>query len=164
MGVLLRVRRYPLNGQEKAVVREAGVTAMLGYLCFLLAGFLLCGKLADPTLGGVRPGSYSLLAALAALCAVTGGFVLLWCYMKKSVAYADRLVQVSGWDAPARSGERGAAGEGAHDEPNGRSSAPKAKSWRSTATRSSTNALLKRCAGWYPSMGSDTLAQLAARL
>lgn len=95
VGVLLRVRRYPLNGQEKAVVREAGVTAMLGYLCFLLAGFLLCGKLADPTLGGAQPSSYSLLAALAALCAVTGGFVLLWCYMKKSVAYADRLVQVS---------------------------------------------------------------------
>ena len=58
VGVLLRVRRYPLNGQEKAVVHEAGVTAMLGYLCFLLAGFLLCGKLADPT-----PVSYTHLRA-----------------------------------------------------------------------------------------------------
>lgn len=95
VGVVLRVRRYPLDGREKAVVSEAGVTAMLGYLCFLLAGFLVCGKFADPTLGGTQPGSYSLLAALAALCGVTGGFVLLWSYMKKSVAYADRLVQVS---------------------------------------------------------------------
>lgn len=95
VGLVLRTRRYPLNGREKAVVREAGVTAMLGYLCFLLAGFLLCGKLADPTLGGSEPGSYSLLAGIAALCALTGGFVLLWSYMKKSVAYTDRLVQVS---------------------------------------------------------------------
>lgn len=84
----------PLAG-ALAVVQEAGVTALLGFLCMGLAYFLLAAKFYQPDMAGTGAKSYWFIALFALVCTLVGVFTLLYTYVKKGVAYPDRLMLVS---------------------------------------------------------------------
>lgn len=92
---LIQKRRVsPLAG-ALAVVQEAGITALLGFLCMGLAYFLLLCKYYQPSLAGTDQKSYWFIALFALVCALIAAFTLLYTYVKKGVAYPDRLMLVS---------------------------------------------------------------------
>lgn len=90
---LIIIRRQPkLDGKMLVKVSETPETGIMGALSYILSYALLIMKYIDPATGGTDLTSYKFIAVFALICAVCGYEILLYAYVKKVVAYEDRIV------------------------------------------------------------------------
>lgn len=74
-----------------AVLREAPVTVIFSPFLLAVAVLVAVARALDPTVGGEGVQAVWMTAALVLICAAGAGFVLLFTYVRRAVAYPDRL-------------------------------------------------------------------------
>jgi len=89
--IIIVWRKPKLDGSELVKVSETPETGIMGVLSCILCYALLIMKSIDSTIGGTDLTSYKFVATFALICAMCGYEVLLFAYMKKVIAYEDRI-------------------------------------------------------------------------
>ncbi|RPI87156.1 MAG: hypothetical protein EHM41_05955 [Chloroflexi bacterium] len=94
--VALIVTRQPKKeGGELLRLTETYVTGVMGAMMIALAFFLLYMKYVDPAIAGVDQVSFYYVAGFAAMCAAVGSGIQLYTFLRKIIAYEDKVVFVT---------------------------------------------------------------------
>jgi hypothetical protein len=93
--VLIRVRQPKQQEGELLRLAETSFTAVMAVMMIALAFFILYMKFNNSSLGGTGSTSYYFVAGFAVLCATAGSGILLFTFLKKIIAFEDRVASVS---------------------------------------------------------------------
>lgn len=99
VGIWIKHKQPERTGGELARVAEIPETGIMGVLLALLAYFLLLAKFFDPSTAGTDETSYRFVAGFAVICAMAASEVLLAAFVKKAIAYEDKLVYIRSFGA-----------------------------------------------------------------
>ena len=89
--VLLQKKSAPPQAGALAVLREAPVTVIFAPFLLAVAILLVVARQMDVSVGGAGESAVWMTAALVPLCAAGSGYILLFTYVRRAVAYPDRL-------------------------------------------------------------------------
>lgn len=89
--VLLQKKSAPPQAGALAVLREAPVTVIFAPFLLAVAILLVVARQMDASVGGAGESAVWMTAALVLLCAAGSGYILLFTYVRRAVAYPDRL-------------------------------------------------------------------------
>lgn len=81
----------PPQAGALAVLREAPVTVIFAPFLLAVAILLVVARQMDVSVGGAGESAVWMTAALVLLCAAGSGYILLFTYVRRAVAYPDRL-------------------------------------------------------------------------
>ncbi|MFR8664325.1 MAG: hypothetical protein ACLVEL_02120 [Ruthenibacterium sp.] len=89
--VLLQKKSAPPQAGALAVLREAPVTVIFAPFLLAVAILLVAARQMDISVGGAGDSAVLMTAALVLICAAGSGYILLFTYVRRAVAYPDRL-------------------------------------------------------------------------
>ena len=89
--VLLQKKSAPPQAGALAVLREAPVTVIFAPFLLAVAILLVAARQMDISVGGAGDSAVLMTAALVLVCAAGSGYILLFTYVRRAVAYPDRL-------------------------------------------------------------------------
>ena len=89
--VLLQKKSAPPQAGALGVLREAPVTVIFAPFLLAVAILLVAARQMDISVGGAGDSAVLMTAALVLICAAGSGYILLFTYVRRAVAYPDRL-------------------------------------------------------------------------